>query len=48
MMEFLGDLPLAFVLDEIRAPNDFFVVHLNHRSSSIVMRNPSTIPELWD
>lgn len=35
VMQFLGDLTLTLVLEEIRAPNSFFVIHLNHPSSGI-------------
>ena len=35
VMQLLGDLTLTLVLEEIRAPNTFFVVHLNHPSAGI-------------
>ncbi len=35
VMQLPGDLTLTLVLEEIRAPNAFFVIHLNHPSSGI-------------
>jgi hypothetical protein len=47
VMRLLGDLTLTLVLEGIRAPNAFFVIHLNHPSSGIPTLNIDRIPELW-